>query len=271
MAKSAKRITKTKQPHKSAASASQLNVVFDGTWIIVPGVDSNGNITGVDIYSPSCGHPQGVNFTTGPTPDPWPQQAAFYQLDNHGHTLRIQRSNGSKAGMPVTGISTKLNHCVEISRPIGGNWDLMVSIPIGPDTWTSSDTVDPHTTDSFGNKVPCFVGDDAPKAKVSSLQTLTFEGVKSVALHGAPATVQALLPSPWSGDGTLIFEDEIPYIPTQQHERAAIAAMANLAGLDLTMNYPLPPRPTAATKKSRLKVTVHTTEFCGHSVIAISS
>ncbi len=90
----------------------------------------------------------------------------------------------------------------------------MVSIPIGPDAWVSGDTVDPHTTDSYGNNVPCFVGDDAPKAKVSSLQTLSFIGVTAAALFGAPATVQALLPSPWSGKGTLIFEDEIPYIPS---------------------------------------------------------
>ncbi len=70
---------------------SQLDVVFDGTWVIVPGVDSNGNITAVNVYSPSCGHPQGVNFTSGLKPNPWPDQDAFYQLDNHGYTLRIQQ------------------------------------------------------------------------------------------------------------------------------------------------------------------------------------
>ena len=37
----------------------------------------------------------------------------------------------------------------------------------------------------------------------------------------------------WDGNGSLIFEDEIQYSPTLQHERAAILAMANLAGLDL--------------------------------------
>ncbi len=46
-----------------AATVSQLDVVFDGTWVIVPGVDANGRIVGVDVYSPACGHPHGANFT----------------------------------------------------------------------------------------------------------------------------------------------------------------------------------------------------------------
>src|ERR1700723_1034252 len=77
------------------AAASQLDVVFDGTWLFVPFTDSTGNITGVDIYSPACGHPLGVYFTNQLNPNPWPAQSAFYQLDNHSYTLNIQR--GSRA------------------------------------------------------------------------------------------------------------------------------------------------------------------------------
>jgi hypothetical protein len=271
MGKAAKKSAKTSKSGKSAASASQLDVVFDGTWVIVPNVDGNGKIIGVNVYSPACGHPQGVAFESGLNPNPWPTQSAFYQLDNHSHTLNIRRSNGTKPGMAASGIDTTVNHCVTTPRPVGDNWDLMISISIGPDAWVSSDTVDPHTTDSHGNAVACFVGDDAPAGKVSSLQTLSFLGVKSAALLGAPGNVQSLLPSPWSGQGTLIFEDEIPYIPSLQHERAAIFAMANLAGLDLAMNYPLPARPPAAGGKTGGKVTMHTGPTCGHSVIAIPS
>jgi hypothetical protein len=267
MPKAAKKSAKVQKTGKSKAADSQLDIVFDGTWVIAPQVDADGKIIGVDVYSPACGHPQGVTFASGLDPDPWPAQNAFYQLDNHSHTLRIQRSNGSRAGMALAGISTSLNHCVSIPRPIGGNWDLLVSISIGPDNWVSSDTVDPHTTDSLGNAVPCFVGDDAPTGKVSSLQTLSFTGVKSVGLLGAPARVQSLLPAPWSGQGTVIFEDEIPYIPSLQHERAAIFAVANLAGLDLAMNYPLPDRHMPAG--GPLKPMLHSTPTCGHSVIAI--
>lgn len=266
MAKAAKKAVKVQKAGKSKAAASQLDIVFDGTWVIVPQI-ANGKIIGVDVYSPTCGHPQGVTFAAGLSPNPWPNQDAFYQLDNHSHSLRIKRSNGSTAGMPVTGIDPKVNHIVNIARPIGSNWDLMVSINIGPDEWTSSDTVDPNTTDAHGNPVPCFVGDDAPTAQVSSLQTLSFQGVTSAVLLGAPSKVQALLPSPWSGEGSLIFEDEIPYIPSIQHERAAIVAVANLAGLDLTMNYPLPARHIPSN--GPIQAMLHTTSTCGHSVIAL--
>ncbi|MGB6192250.1 MAG: hypothetical protein WBF42_07275 [Terracidiphilus sp.] len=266
MAKAAKKTAKERKG-KSATSAGQLDVVFDGTWVILPEVNAARRITGVKIYSPSCGHPQGVTFVATLAPNPWPNQDAFYQLDNHGYTLPIQRSNSKRAGMHVSWIDPVINHIVTAPRLMGENWDLQVSIPIGPDAWVSSDTVTPKTTDSYGNTVPCFAGDDAPKAKVSSLQTLSFEGLKSVALFGAPARVQALLPSPWNGKGSLIFEDEIPYIPSITHERAAIDAMADLAGLDLVLNYPLPARHIPS--KGPIQAMLRTTSSCGHSLIVI--
>lgn len=252
-----------------AAAASQLDVVFDGTWIIVPSVNASGHITGVDVYSPACGHPLGVTFITALNPNPWPASTSFYQLDPHSHTVDIQRANGAVAGMPLSGISTELNHCIAGSRPVGTNWDLMASIDIGPDAWTSTGTVVPETTDSFGNTVPCFCGKDAPTAKVSSTQTLSFYGVKALQLLGAPGTVQALLPAPWSGPGSLIFEDEIPYIPTLQHERTAIFAMANLAGLDLALNFPLPKKSIPPTASLPARVGAHTGTYCGHAAIVL--
>jgi hypothetical protein len=256
----------------SKASASQLDLAFDGTWVIVPSVDGTGKIIGVSIYSPACGHPQGVTFSGGLNPNPWPDQTSFYELDNHSHTLNIQRSNGAKAGMAVSGIDQTVNHCVNSPRPIGSNWDLLVSINAGPDSWTSSDTVDPHTTDSAGKTVPCFSGKDVPAGKVSSLQTLSFVGVTGVQLLGAPANVQALLPSPWNNvQGTLIFQDEIPYIPTLQHERAAISAMANLAGLDLALDYPLPKRPPAAAASGPARPMLKATGACGMATIVLPS
>lgn len=257
-------------PSSSAASASQLDIVFDGTWVIVPSVDGNGKIIKVDVYSPACGHPQGVTFVSGLSPNPWPVQSAFYQLDNHSHTIAIQRANGAKAGAGISAIDTSVNHCVTNPRPIGGNWDLFISINVGPDAWVSGDTVAPETTDSSGKTVPCFRGKDAPAGKVSSLQTLSFTGVTSAALLGAPGNVQALLPSPWTGQGTLIFEDEIPYIPSLQHERAAIFAVANLAGLDLALDYPLPKRiPVASPAGGPLRPMLHTGGGCGTGLIVM--
>jgi len=252
-----------------AASVSQLDVVFDGTWVIAPRLDGNQNIAGVDIYSPECGHPLGVYFANELNPNPWPQPGAFYMLDPHSYTLNIQRGARAPAGIQITGIDQSANHCLQSKRPIANNWDLLLSINAGPDKWTSGDTIVPQTTDAHGNPVACFSGRDSPNGKVSSLQTLSFTGVTAINLLGTSASVQALFPAPWSGSGTLIFEDEIPYIPTLQHERSAIFAMANLAGLDLALDYPLPPRPPAGGPADPLHPALHTTSSCGHSLIVM--
>jgi hypothetical protein len=255
-------------PAASAAPANQLDIVFDGTWVFAPQVDPTGKITAVNIYSPACGHPHGAYFTTSINPNPWPQPSAFYQLDDHSHVVLIEANPGSP-GMNISGIDQTINHCVKNGRPIGGNWDLMVTINGGPDAWVSTDTVTPQTTDTSGRTVPCFQGDDSPTGKVSSLQTLTFHNIKSLQLCGAPAKVQGLLPNnPWTGiSGTLIFEGEVPYIPTLQHEREGINAMANLAGLDLTLNYPLPSSQSQQQPAPVLRPTLHSGGSCGHGVI----
>jgi hypothetical protein len=250
------------------AAAAQLDVVFDGTWLLVPTADTSGKITSVSIYSPACGHPLGVYFANQLNPNPWPVQSAFYQLDSHSYTLTIQCGARGAAGMPVSGINTAVNHCVSQPRPISSNWDMLASIAIGPDAWVSGDTFAPQTTDAHGNVVPCFRGKDAPSGQVSSMQTLSFTGVTAVSLLGAPSSVQALLPAPWSGSGTLIFEDEIPYIPTLQHERNAIFAIANLAGLDLALDYPLPKKtPAPASASNPLRPMLHTGPLCGAAII----
>src|SRR5208282_6569629 len=75
----------------SPAASSQLDVVFDGTWVLVPSVDSTGVVIGVDVYSPECGHPHGAYFANQINPNPWPLPAVFYMLDNHSHVVAIQR------------------------------------------------------------------------------------------------------------------------------------------------------------------------------------
>jgi hypothetical protein len=253
----------------SPTASAQLDIVFDGTWVIVPSVDANRNIVGVDIYSPSCGHPHGVTFTAqlGPiSVADWPQQGAFYMLDDHSHTIGIQRASGLQKGMPISGIDQSINHCLPKARPMGGNWDLMISIDAGPDKWVSSDTVSPQTTDATGNAVKCFSGSDAPTGNISSLQTLSYLGVTGIALCGVPASVLALLPPPGTS-GSLIFEGEVPYISTLRHERAAYDALAALAGLDLALDFPLPNRiPPAGSNLPKL----HTVATCTSSLIILS-
>jgi len=190
-------------------------------------------------------------------------------LDDHGHALNVQRSPAYQTGMAVSGIDTTINHCLTGARPVGGNWDLAISIKAGPNAWASSDTVDPQTTDSAGNTVPCFSGADAPTGKVSALQTLSFLGVTGVEFCGAPAKVKALFPAPWSGSGSLIVEGELPYIPTLQHTRGAYRAMSALAGLDLEMDYPLPRVAPAATAAAPPHVMIHAGQNCGNALIIL--
>jgi hypothetical protein len=254
----------------STPSSSQFDVVFEGTWIFVPDVDSSGNIVGVDVYSPSCGHPHAALFLPqlGPFgPTNFPPLSNFYMLDDHGLTLAINRSSG-KAGMPASGIAQPANHCIPKSRPLGEGWDVLISINAGPDAWVSTGTQDPVTTDSSGKTVPCFSGVDSPAAKISTIQTLSFKGVSSAALCGAPQAVQKLIPSPYTGNGSLLFEGEVPYIPTLRHERAAVTAMASLGGLDLLLEHPLPSSGSAAPN-SILKPRIQGQANCGHAIIFV--
>ena len=253
----------------TAASNSQLDVVIDGTWVVIPTVDDNKDIVSVDVYSPACGHPHGVYFTGQLNPTPWPDAPSFHLLDNHGYSLAIERSSGSQAGMPVKGIDQTVNHCLTPIRPLGGNWDLMFSMTIGPDAWASSDTIMPQTTDSFGNVVNCLSGKDAPTGKVSGMQTLSFKGVSAVSLCGAPANFQSLIPNPWSGNGTLIIEGDVPYSPTILHERMAFVAMSNMAGLDLSLDFELPPK--NPPQKGPIKPMIHVGGDCGYTLIVLPS
>jgi hypothetical protein len=252
-----------------ADPSTQLDVVFEGTWVMVPSVDAGGHITAVNVYSPSCGHPQGVTYYPGLHPNPWPAASAFYMLDSHSHTLDIQRAPGAAATMPVSGINTGANHCLKKARGIGSNWDLLISLPCGPDSWASSGSLTPTTTDASGAAVPCLCGTDAPTGNVSSTQTLSYYGVTAVDLCGASAKVQALLPTLWNGQGTLIFQNEISYVPTLEHERAAIRSMATLAGLDLALDYPLMQKTPVTPPSGGIQPFSHAGTFCGYALIIL--
>jgi hypothetical protein len=259
-------------PTSSApAATAQLDVVFDGTWIIVPTLDDSENIIGVEVYSPACGHPHAALFLPqlGPFGSTnWPQPSTFYMVDSHGLTLAIERSQAG--GMPAKGIDQTANHCISDKRPLGGNWDLVVSITAGPDAWVSSGTIDPVIKDPSGKTIPCFSGKDAPTAKVSSIQTLSFKNVGSVTFCGAPSKVQSQIPAPFNTNGSLLFEGEVPYIPTLQHERSTVVAMATLAGLDLSLDHPLPSSGSAAPN-SILQPRIAGQANCGHAIILVPS
>ncbi len=157
-----------------------------------------------------------------------------------------------------------------MSRPLRTNWDLLVSIDAAPDAWVSTGTITPEIVDANGKQIPCFSGKDAPTGEISNTQTLSFRGVSFAQLLGAPAELQDQLPTPWDESGSLIFEDEIPYLPTLEHERAATRAIANLAGLDLSLNYPLPRNLlTAPPHSAPTSLKDHTGGYCGHTVILL--
>ncbi|HEX4287085.1 MAG TPA: hypothetical protein VHZ28_18475 [Terracidiphilus sp.] len=248
------------------APATQLDVVFDGTWIFLPQVDASGTIIRVDVYSPNCGHPHAGLFLSqlGPFgPLNWPPLNSFYMLNSQGLTLSVQATG---PGIGAKNIDHSINHCIPKKRPMCGNWDLQISLVGVPSAWVSTGTQDPVVKDPSGKTVACFSGKDAPAGKISSIQTLSFWGVTAVDLCGAPDKLQNLIPGPYAGPGTLLLEGEVPYIPSLQHERSAISSMATLAGLDLLLEHPLPSS-GSATVNPVMMPRVAGAQNCGHGVL----
>ena len=94
---------------------------------------------------------------------------------------------------------------------------------------------------------------------MSSLHRLRYEGVNAADIRGAADEPRAYLRSNIEKGGTLIVIGEIPYQSTLLHERAAIDALAKLAGLDLHLLETAP-----SPFQTRL---MHHVVSCGLSVI----
>jgi hypothetical protein len=74
-------------------------------------------------------------------------------------------------------------------------------------------------------------------------QNLIYNNVESFILHGSPLPVT--VPKPVDGVVTLIISAEPLSIPTIEHQRKEVQALAQMMGLDLYLQDYLPTRPPA--------------------------
>jgi hypothetical protein len=248
----------------STPPAAQLDIVFGGPLLFVPAI-SNGNVTGLDVYAPSNGHPIGAVFVPGvwfsdaelddPRCERWPEPESFSLLDPHSYSIDLTQQLPAKAGsrtFPVAAIPDT-NHKVRPGRKLGSNWDVAASVNGKLSAWSS------HRLHHF--KDGEYRGSDAPTTSTAALlHRLTYTGVVGAEFWGAPTEAKEYLSANISKGGTLIVEGEVPYRASQMHERHATDALAKLAGLDLHLAMQeLRPHPTHLMN--------HTGTLCIHSVI----
>jgi len=249
-----------KSTSKSKATA-QLDILFAGPLLFVPAV-ADGNITGVEVFSPCNGHHIGAVFLPGvlfadaelddPKCERWPEPESFSLLDPHSYLIDLtQKTKKPQRPFPVAAIP-ETNHKVKPGRRLSSDWEVSISVKGHLSGWTS------HRLSKVREGL--FHGADAPTAEsTASLHRLTYVGVTAADFYGAPSEPRAYLRTNIAKGGTLIVIGEIPYQPTLLHERRAIDAIAKLAGLELHLAETAP-----SPYKTRLMSHI---EYCGMSVV----
>jgi hypothetical protein len=238
-AKSDKKVEKH-ESHKSKTPA-QLDIVFSGPLLFVPEV-SNGNITGVEVYSPCNGHPVGAVFLPGffftdeeldaPESENWPDSQSLSLLDPHSYSVHLTQS-GEHAPFQAASIPDT-NHKVKPGRRLSADWEVSIAIHGQITGWTSHRQY-PVTTGMY-------YGSDAPTgATITTVQRVSYAAVNVGELRGVSPEQSEYFKTSLSNGGTLIVEGETPYRSSLLHERHAIDALAKLAGLNLhlTINAPI--------------------------------
>jgi hypothetical protein len=251
---------KTKTP--STSNSARLDIVFGGPLLFVPTVE-DGNVTGVEVYSPRNGHPIGavflpdVWFTDAELNDPecerWPEPASFSLLDPHSYAIELTQRN-KKANRPFqVAAIPETNHKVKPGRRLSGDWEVAISVNGQLSGWSSHRLADV--------KEGLYGGSDAPTSpSVAAMHRLTYATVAGAEFHGTAKEHKEYVRTNIIKGGSLIILGETPYQSSLLHERQAVSALAKLAGLDLHL---LATAPTAR----RTHVMEHTGPFCGLSVI----
>lgn len=244
-----------------ASTVGQLDVVFAGPLLFVPAV-SDGNITGVEVFSPCNGHHIGAVFLPGvlfsgaelddPKCEHWPEPENFSLLDPHSYSIDVtQKTKKTQRPFPVAGIP-KTNHKIKPGRRLSTDWEVAITVKGHLSGWSS------HRLAKVREGL--FHGADAPTSEtLAGLHRLTYMGVIAAELFGASSEPRAYLRANISRGGTLIVIGEIPYQATLLHERQAIDAIAKLAGLDFHLAETAP-----SPYHTRL---MDHLIMCGHSII----
>jgi hypothetical protein len=238
-AKSDKNVANKKA--SKALAVAKLDVVFSGPLLFVPEI-ANGNIAGVEVYSPCNGHPVGAVFLPGvfftdaeldaPETENWPDSRSLSLLDPHSHSVHLTQSE-KHTRFPAASIPDT-NHKVKSGRRLSADWEVSIAIHGQLSGWTSH-RLYPVTAGMY-------YGSDAPaSATVTTLQRLSYASVGGGELRGVSPEQSEYFSANLAQGGTLIVEGETPYQSSLLHERHAIDALAKLAGLNLhlTINAPI--------------------------------
>lgn len=262
MPASKKNLKSKKSKTSSTSDSVRLDIVFGGPLLFVPTVE-NGNITGVEVYSPRNGHPMGAVFLPGvwftdaelndPECERWPEPASFSLLDPHSYAIELtQQSKKPPRAFPSAAIP-ETNHKVKPGRRLSGDWEVAISVNGQLSGWSS------HRLAEV--KEGIYGGSDAPtSASVAAMHRLTYATVSGAEFHGAAKQHKEYMHANILKGGSLIILGETPYQSSLLHERQAVSALAKLAGLDLHL---LATAPAAR----RTHVMEHAGPFCALSVV----
>lgn len=248
---------------KTSKANARMEIIFSGPLLFVPAVEK-GLITGVEVFAPKNDHPMGSVFLPGtwfslpeledPECERWPERSGFSLLDPHSYSIELTQIPANNTPPLRVSQIPSTNHKVKPGRRLSSAWSLAFAVRGKLSKWSS------HRL----NKVMpgMFVGADAPQSEfTAALHKLTYESVTGAEFYGAGTNQRAYLRDHAAEGGSLIVLGEVPYQPTLAHERKAIDAIANLAGLDLCLADT-----TTHTVKAQLML--HTID-CGHSIILV--
>ena len=219
---------------ETKSKGAQIDVIFAGPLLFVPTAEED-TVSGIEVYSPDNGHPIGalflpeVWFSDTELDDPkcerWPEPESFSLLDPHSYTIEIAQS-GTRIGKFAVGSIPAANHKIKAGRKLSHHWQVAIAVTGRLSNWTSHRLI---------NVTPgMFAGSDRPLegSSVSSLQRLSYQGAAGVEFCGLSPEPAEYLRTNGTKGGTLIVIGEIPYQSSLKHERQAIDAIAQLAGLD---------------------------------------
>ncbi|HTJ30736.1 MAG TPA: hypothetical protein VL346_09560 [Acidobacteriaceae bacterium] len=246
-----------RKDHSSAEG--RLDILFGGPLLFVPEIAGK-NIVSVDVFFPINGHPVGAVFLPetwfsaeeldDPACERWPESSSFSLLDPHSYSIDLAQSGEgeslSYASIPST------NHKIRPGRRLSDAWEISIAVR-GRLTGWSSHRHSRVTSDLY-------VGADTPASEtIAAMHKLTFEAVTTAEFHGAGHNPRAYLRQEAHRGGSLIILGEVPYQSTLLHERRAIEALAQLAGLDLHLADTNP--------QPHLTRLMNHTGNCGHSIV----
>lgn len=225
---------KAKKNRSQITSRSgQVDILFSGPMLFVPDI-SDGNITGVEIFSPCNGHPVGAVFLPevwfsddelkAPECERWPAQESFSLIDPHSYCITLTQKI-KKPRLLRSADIPETNHKVKSGRRLSSDWEVAVVVRGNLSGWSS------HRLSKVTDDL--YTGGDAPKSGVvAAMQRLTYAGVTTAEFHGAADAQRNYFRDNAVKGGTLIIVGEVAYQPSLLHERRAIEALSKLAGLD---------------------------------------